>query len=105
MVLESWIKSAVVLRNYLAHHSRVWNRKFPIKPQMATPLRGKWVTPPIANYDKLYSQLCYLKYLLDVIRPYNDFTLRLERLLGEHSNVDVSAMGFPTNWESEPLWK
>lgn len=32
LVLESWIKSAVVLRNYLAHHSRVWNRKFPIKP-------------------------------------------------------------------------
>lgn len=105
LVLESWIKSAVVLRNYLAHHSRVWNRKFPIKPQMTTPLRGKWVTPPIANYDKLYSQLCYLKYLLDVIRPYNDFTLRLKKLLGEHSNVDVSAMGFPTNWEGEPLWK
>ena len=72
---------------------------------MITPLRGKWVTPPIVNYDKLYSQLCYLKYLLDVIRPYNDFTLRLKRLLGEYSNVDVSAMGFPTNWESEPLWK
>ena len=32
LVLESWIKSAVGLRNYLAHHSRVWNRKFPIKP-------------------------------------------------------------------------
>ena len=94
-----------MLRNYLAHHSRVWNRKFPIKPQMTTPLRGKWVTPPIANYDKLYSQLCYLKYLLDVIRPYNDFTLRLKKLLGEHSNVDVSAMGFPTNWDGEPLWK
>lgn len=73
---------------------------------MTTPLHGKWVTPPIANYDKLYSQLCYLKYLLDVIRPYNDFTLRLKKLLCEHSNVDVSAaMGFPTNWESEPLWK
>lgn len=32
LVLESWIKSAVGLRNYFAHHSRVWNRKFPIKP-------------------------------------------------------------------------
>lgn len=104
LVLESWIKSAVVLRNYLAHHSRVWNRKFPIKPQMTTPLRGKWVTPPVGNYDKLYSQLCYLQYLLNVIRPYNNFSFRLKVLLTEHLNVDTSAMGFPDNWLDEPLW-
>ena len=105
VVLESWIKSAVVLRNYLAHHSRVWNRKFPIKPQMTTPLRGDWVTPPVGNYDKLYSQLCYLQYLLNVIRPYNNFSMRLKVLLTEHPNVDIAAMGFPKNWLNEPLWR
>ena len=105
VVLESWIKSAVVLRNYLAHHSRVWNRKFPIKPQMTTPLRGEWVTPPVGNYDKLYSQLCYLQYLLNVIRPYNNFSMRLKVLLTEHPNVDIAAMGFPKNWLNEPLWR
>ena len=105
VVLESWIKSAVVLRNYLAHHSRVWNRKFPIKPQMTTPLRGEWVTPPVGNYDKLYSQLCYLQYLFNVIRPYNNFGFRLKVLLTEHLNVDASAMGFPDNWHNESLWR
>lgn len=105
LVLESWIKSAVVLRNYLAHHSRVWNRKFPIKPQMTTPLRGNWVIPPVGNYDKLYSLLCYLQYLLNVIRPCNNFSFRLKVLLTEHLNVDTSAMGFPGNWLDEPLWR
>ena len=105
LVLESWIKSAVVLRNYLAHHSRVWNRKYPIKPNMTTPLRGNWVTPPVGNYDKLYSQLCYLQYLLNVIRPNNEFTQKLIALLKEHPNVDVAAMGFPRNWQDEPLWR
>ena len=105
LVLESWIKSAVVLRNYLAHHSRVWNRKFPIKPQMTTPLRGNWVIPPVGKYDKLYSQLCYLQYLLNVIRPCNNFSFRLKVLLTEHLNVDTSAMGFPGNWLDEPLWR
>lgn len=105
LVLESWIKSAVVLRNYLTHHSRVWNRKFPIKPQMTTPLRGNWVIPPVGNYDKLYSQLCYLQYLLNVIRPCNNFSFRLKVLLTEHLNVDTSAMGFPGNWLDEPLWR
>ena len=28
-VLESWIKCIVILRNCLAHHARVWNRRFP----------------------------------------------------------------------------
>ena len=105
LVLESWIKSAVVLRNYLAHHSRVWNRKYPIKPNMTTPLRGNWVTPPIGNYDKLYSQLCYLQYLLNVIRPNNNFTQRLHALLSNHPNVDIAAMGFPHNWQDQPLWR
>ena len=105
LVLESWIKSAVVLRNYLAHHSRVWNRKFPIKPQVNVPLRGNWITPLMKNFDKLYPQLCYLQYLLHVITPQNDFSTKLKSLLAEHTNVDILAMGFPRNWQNEPLWR
>lgn len=105
LVLESWIKSAVVLRNYLAHHSRVWNRKFPIKPQVNVPLRGKWITPLMRNFDKLYPQLCYLQYMLNVIKPQNDFSANLKRLLTAHTNVDIHAMGFPRNWQNEPLWR
>ena len=105
LVLESWIKSAVVLRNYLAHHSRVWNRKFPIKPQVNVPLRGNWITPLMRNFDKLYPQLCYLQYLLNVIKPQNDFSSNLKNLLAEHTNIDILAMGFPHNWQNEPLWR
>lgn len=32
--LESWIKSLSVLRNCIAHHARIWNRKYPWKPQL-----------------------------------------------------------------------
>ena len=105
LVLESWIKSAVVLRNYLAHHSRVWNRKIPIKPQVNVPLRANWITPLMRNFDKLYPQFCYLQYLLNVIRPQNDFSAKLKSLLAEHTNVDILAMGFPRNWQNEPLWR
>lgn len=34
-VLESWIKCIVILRNCLAHHARVWNRRFPQMPQLS----------------------------------------------------------------------
>ena len=42
-VLESWIKCIVILRNCLAHHARVWNRRFPQMPQLSTRVRGNWV--------------------------------------------------------------
>ena len=29
-VLESWMRSLTVLRNYCAHHSRLWNRNLPM---------------------------------------------------------------------------
>lgn len=34
LYLESWMKCASVLRNYCAHHARLWNRRFPIMPQL-----------------------------------------------------------------------
>ena len=34
LYLGSWIKCAAVLRNCIAHHARVWNRRFPLKPQL-----------------------------------------------------------------------
>ena len=105
LYLESWIKSIVVLRNCIAHHSRIWNRKFPLKPQLPQRLNGKWVNCTNMNPAKLYAQLCCLAYLQDYIHPENDFKQQLKSLLLSHPNVDVTAMGFPVGWEDEPLWK
>lgn len=35
----------------------------------------------------------------------NTFKQELFGLLKAHPNVDTKAMGFPENWQSEPLWK
>ncbi len=105
VILENWIKCAVVMRNFLAHHSRVWNRKFPIIPLTSTRLRGKWITHQISNTNKLYSHLCYLQYMLDAIKADNHFREQLKILLAKHPNVDVTAMGFHHDWQEEPLWR
>lgn len=105
LYLESWVKSIAVLRNCIAHHSRIWNRKFPLKPQLPRILNGNWVDCSKVQQTKLYAQLCCLAYLQNEIHPSNDFKQQLKSLLKAHPNVDVTAMGFPTDWESEPLWK
>lgn len=104
-IFESWIKSAVALRNCLAHHSRVWNRVFPIKPQVPSNLKDKWISNANLQANKLYPQLCCLHYIYNVMCPNNDFSSQLTNLLKQHPNIDVSAMGFPNNWQNEPLWK
>lgn len=103
--LESWCKCAVALRNGLAHHSRIWNRKFPVKPQLPVKLNGDWIDVSITPKNKLYAQLCSLSYMQNFTHPSNDFKHRLKTLLNSHSNVDVVAMGFSADWENEPLWK
>ena len=105
LYLESWVKSIAVLRNCIAHHSRIWNRRFPLKPQLPQRLNGKWVDCSKICSAKLYAQLCCLAYLQNHIHPSNDFTLQLKSLLQSHPNVDVAAMGFPVGWENDPLWK
>ena len=103
--LQSWCKCAVALRNGLAHHSRTWNRRFPLKPQLPGNLNGAWINASTTLQTKLYAQLCYLAYLQDATHPNNDFKQQLKSLLQAHPNVDVAAMGFPNNWENEPLWR
>ena len=102
--LESWIKSISVIRNYIAHHARVWNRKYPYKPLMPQRLPNKWIDVNNIREEKLYAQLCVLKYLEDAIHPHNRFALEMKNLIQSYSNVDVAAMGFPSDWETQPLW-
>lgn len=102
--LESWIKSISGVRNYIAHHARVWNRKYPYKPLMPQRLPNKWIEVTDVREEKLYAQLCVLKYLEDAIHPHNKFASELKNLIRFYSNVDVVAMGFSSDWESQPLW-
>ena len=102
--LESWIKSAVILRNACAHHSRLWNKRFPWKPQLPQKLPLAWLENVSLRPFKLYAQLCYLAYLEQSINPNSNFKSKLVELLKKHPNINLKAMGFPENWQSEPLW-
>lgn len=104
--LNSWMESLTSLRNFCAHHSRIWNRRYAVKPQMPRTLAGrKWLTDFSFPPDKIYPQLCCIAYLLNAIDAQNTFSKDLKRLLKKYPSVDVAAMGFPKGWKKEPLWK
>ena len=103
--LESWMRSIAVLRNCCAHHARIWNRRFSMIPQIPQAMQSAWIVNTDFDNTKLYPLLCCVVYWLGSIYADHTFTQKFKALLKACPNVDVSAMGFPENWENEPLWK
>ena len=102
---SSWLTSLAVLRNCCAHHTRIWNRIFTIKPTLPKHLNGAWLNSFHGPDNKLYPHLCVIRYLLNQIYPGNTFEDDLKTLLQNNPNVDVRAMGFPLDWKTQPLWQ
>lgn len=104
--LPSWLQSIAQIRNYCAHHSRLWNRNLPGSPKLLTAPPNPWVAdvPKQHEFQKLYVHLCLMKYLLNIIQPKNPFTEKLYGLFEKYPNVDPNALGMKPNWFEEPLW-
>lgn len=62
-----------------------------------------WLTGEVQQ-GRVFFTLCILKHFMDIIRPDNDFKIRLVALLEKYPMIDISAMGFPENWKSQPVW-
>jgi abortive infection bacteriophage resistance protein len=108
--LPSWLQSIAQIRNYCAHHSRLWNRNLPGTVKLLSSPPNPWIVekynvPKEHEFSKLYVHMCLMKYLLNTIQPNNHFTLQLDALFTKYPNVDVNALGMKPNWQSEPLWQ
>ena len=105
--LPSWLQSIAQIRNYCAHHSRLWNKNLPGSPKLLSKPPFDWVedVPKQHEFQNLYIHLCLMKYLLNIILPKNDFTSRLSELFKKYPSVDPNALGMKPNWENEKLWK
>ena len=103
-VFISWITIITVTRNLCCHHGRLWNRSLSLRAlTMKKPLKP-WVSNKVQQ-GRVFFTLCILKHFLDIIVPQNTFKQSLLDLLAKYPIADTTAMGFPTNWQEEPLWK
>ena len=73
-------------------------------PQLPKTMNEKWIGNLNVDNHKLYVLLCSLVYWLNSVYDNNEFVKNFKVLLNKYPNVDTTAMGFPTNWEDEPLW-
>lgn len=105
--LKSWLQSIAQIRNYCAHHSRLWNKNLPGRPKLLPKAPGAWIIdiPKEHEFEKLYIHLCCMKYMLNVVQSDNQFTFKLNGLFDKYPNVDPNALGMKPNWQNEQLWQ
>lgn len=104
-VFASWLHSIVYIRNICAHHSRLWNRALGVRPLMPRTPHKTFITIPPSGTRQVYFILSMIIYLLNTVNPNHSFIPRFKELLNRYPMVDTKAMGFPEEWENEPLWK
>jgi abortive infection bacteriophage resistance protein len=105
-VFISWLLTLNTVRNFCAHHSRLWNRQWGIKPLMPNPkIYPDWSRPvPVAN-DRLFGVLTICRYCLSRIAPQSKWHKRVECLLTASPSIPLNEMGFPADWQKCPIWK
>lgn len=62
-----------------------------------------WITIP-ANKQRVYYNMCIIKYFIDIISPNNDMLNKMHNLFNKFPEINLGALGFPLGWEQEPLW-
>jgi len=101
VIFASWIHTLSYVRNICAHFARLWNMKMRIRPKLPT---SKWLDNKMES-DSVYIVLSMIIYLLNIINPKHTFKQKLDALFSKYPSINKEAMGFPVNWQDEPLWK
>jgi abortive infection bacteriophage resistance protein len=109
LTLASCIHHLVYVRNLCAHHSRVWDRVWAIKPDL--PAGNLWMAPHLPDNTQLLSSLLIQSALLRCIAAEQTFTQawrqRVQALIGTQIPTcpnPFQKMGLPAAWNTHPLW-
>lgn len=109
-ILKSWLKSLNTIRNFCAHHSRLWNRELGVSIKIPQSDKIKWLNqkPQLNNNiqfeRRIYSILVALQTLLYTISPKSTWAKRLQQLLAKYPQIPLVNMGMPNDWEKDPFW-
>jgi len=98
-VMTSWLHALTYLRNLCAHHSKLWNRNFTLKPLIANDYSQQ-----LKKNSRFSAQAAILKIFLDVISPGSGWAKHLRALISDHPDIDIRKMGFFEGWERDIFW-
>lgn len=99
--LESWMESIAHVRNICAHYGRLYNNKLTKTPKLYKQyirMNDKRENNQKIRNNRLFGILLCMKYLENE-KVWNEFIEELKSLFNIYSDVNISTMGFPADWE------
>ncbi|MDV0445317.1 hypothetical protein MmiAt1_08900 [Methanimicrococcus sp. At1] len=110
-LMSKWIHNIHIVRNICAHHGRLWNKSIPVDILNPISIEQNVVNPFVnvihqnpRNRSRLYSSICCIQYLLDIIEKDNNFRDELKQLMIKLPASKRGEMGFVKNWDKEFFW-
>jgi len=100
-ILVSWLHSLSYLRNLAAHHQRLWNRTYTIKPVIFKKLLS---ANEKFSQDRFYAQAMTIQILLKEISPQHEWKEALQNLFELSSFIAIGRLGFPEEWCKYQIW-
>ncbi|CAB0824804.1 abortive infection protein [Corynebacterium diphtheriae] len=107
-LFRSWLASINDVRNFSAHHARLFNRKIvhaPKRPKAGAIEELEHLRDPGSSKGGfgLYSVVAIMAYLLHEIEPETTWPRRMVELTDQfptNEYIDIDSMGFPQDWKS-----
>ena len=99
-VLASWLHAIAYLRNLAAHHQRLWNRTYTIKPIAARRYEAEF-----SELNRFYQQAVIIQVMLKTIVKNPTWPVKLTELFSAYPKIHLNQMGFPADWQTRELWK
>jgi abortive infection bacteriophage resistance protein len=107
-VFIGWLESIALIRNIIAHHSRLWNRLMEKRPRMhlTNPL-GAWFANPLTSgqLQKPFSTISCIVYLCNHLTESDELKHQILSLIKSYPNVPIYKYGFFNHWDLEPIWR
>ena len=107
--LGSILHHLVYIRNLCAHHSRIWDREWAIKPSL--PAGRIWRPPSLPDNRHIFVTLLIQSVLLRKCPAektfYSDWRTRVEELIANQLPAapnSLARMGLTPAWQTHPLW-
>ena len=105
--LSSWLEAISVLRNIIAHHSRIWYKIFSKKPTNINRHRDNWVFSDLTEHQckRAFGVISCLLYLCNAIYPENTIKQDIKNLFASFPDIPVFMIGFTKGWDKNPIWR
>ena len=107
-VLQSLLRHLTPVRNFCAHHERLWDRD--LKTKMKIPRNMGTFSKPASLFNlnqigRLYNTLVMVAYLTRTITQNKDWIQEFLALMNRHQNIPHNEMGFVPSWQDLAIWQ